>query len=127
MQSFELKRSELRGGYLEVSVHGELDLAVAGLLDAELASIGADHAGVVIGLGGCEFIDSTGIAVILRARRRFMEEGRFLAVCCPHDQTERILEITGLTDNGPVYATMEEALAAASAAPHEDESCSRPR
>jgi len=54
--------------------------------------------------------DSTGIAVIVRAHQRFANEGRRLVVCCPTDQTARVLEVTGLTENGLVFSSIDDAL-----------------
>ena len=110
MAGFSLEQRDLAAGYCEISVAGELDLAVADELDRAIEAVYADCIGLVVGLGDCEFIDSTGIAVILRARRRFAEEGRRLVVCCPSDQVERILDVTGLSEDGLVYQSLDEAV-----------------
>jgi anti-anti-sigma factor len=55
----------------------------------------ADH--VLVDLAGCEFLDSTGIAVLIRAREARAGEGRDLAICSPRSQVLRVLEVTGLT------------------------------
>jgi len=112
MAGFSLEQRDLAAGYCEISVAGELDLAVADRLGRAIEAVGAGNVGLVVGLGGCEFIDSTGIAVILRARQRFETEGRRLVVCCPADQVERILEITGLSQDGLVYETLGDAVEA---------------
>ncbi|HTT95254.1 MAG TPA: STAS domain-containing protein [Solirubrobacterales bacterium] len=112
MAGFSLEQRDLDPGYCEISVEGELDLAVAGELDEAIAGVDAGYVGLVVGLAACEFIDSTGIAVILRARRRFVAEGRRLVVCCPADQVERILAVTGLSRDGLVYESLDDALAA---------------
>jgi anti-sigma B factor antagonist len=109
---FALEQRDLDAGYCEISVIGELDLAVADRLDAAIDGVARSYAGLVIGLGDCEFIDSTGIAVIVRAHQRLVSEGRRLVVCCPADQVERILDITGLSENGLVYKGLDDAVAA---------------
>jgi anti-anti-sigma factor len=113
MQAFNLTERELRPGCVEVGVEGELDLAVAGRLQEALERVGAEHDQVLIDLGACEFIDSTGIATILQARQRMSEEGRRLAIHGATKQVDRILAVTGLTTNGLVFASADEALAAA--------------
>ncbi len=112
MQRFNVSERDLRPGCRDIQVEGELDLAVAGLLDEVLTSAAADHTCVLVGLERCEFIDSSGIAVILRAHNRMEAEGNRLAVYAPTDQVLRILSMTGLTANGLVFDSAEEALAA---------------
>ena len=105
-----LEQRDLGRGYLEIAVRGELDFAVADRLDEAISAVGSDYTGVVIGLADCEFMDSTGIAVIVRAHQRFAEEGRRLVACCPADQAARVVEITGLTENGLVFGSLDDAL-----------------
>ncbi|HET7589516.1 MAG TPA: STAS domain-containing protein [Solirubrobacterales bacterium] len=103
---------DLRPGTRDVQVEGELDLAVAGQLDEVLAAAVEECGQVLVGLAGCDFIDSSGIAVILRARNRMEEEGNRLVVYAPTDQVLRVLSMTGLISNGLVFDNAEEALSA---------------
>lgn len=112
MQSFNVTESDLRAGCRDVQVEGELDLAVAGRLDEVLATAAEQGDCVLIGLKRCTFIDSSGIAVILRAHHRMEAEGNQLAVYAPTEQVLRVLSMTGLTANGLVYDSAEEALTA---------------
>lgn len=112
MQRFEISERELRPGCRDIQVIGELDLAVAGELDEKLESAMADCERILIGLKRCEFIDSSGIAVILRAHSRMAEQGGRLAVYAASDQVLRVLSMTGLTQNGLVFDSAEDALAA---------------
>lgn len=112
MQQFEIVERDLNPGCRDIQVIGELDLAVAGQLDEKLDAAAADCERVLIGLERCEFIDSSGIAVILRAHNRMAEQGRRLVVYAPTDQVLRVLSMTGLTANGLVFDNVEEALAA---------------
>jgi anti-sigma B factor antagonist len=112
MQRFELSERELGTGCRDIQVIGELDLAVAGRLDEKLDAAVGGCERVLIDLGRCDFIDSSGIAVILRAHNRMAEQGRQLAVYSPTDQVLRVLSMTGLTGNGLVFESAEEALAA---------------
>lgn len=110
MQRFNVSTRELRPGTREVQIEGELDLAVAGQLDEVLAAATAECTQVLVGLERCAFIDSSGIAVILRAHNRMEQEGNGLVVYAPTDQVLRVLSMTGLTSNGLVVDTAEEAL-----------------
>jgi anti-anti-sigma factor len=120
MQPFNVSERDLDNGAREIQIEGELDLAVAGQLDEVLAKAVEQCPRVLVGLERCAFIDSSGIAVILRAHHRMLEEGNRLAVYGPTDQVLRVLSMTGLTANGLVFASAEEALAALGAGEGDD-------
>jgi anti-anti-sigma factor len=105
LHSFKLTESVVEDGFREIEIEGELDLAVADRLQQALASCQEDH--ILIGLKSCQFIDSTGIAVILNANHG--SDSR-IVLHSPSDQVLRVLEVTGLTSNGLVFADREEAL-----------------
>jgi anti-anti-sigma factor len=113
MKPFDLVDRELRPGCRQVTVVGELDLSVAAKLEAALDRLASGET-VVIDFHECEFIDSTGIAVIVRAYQRFEENGGRIAVYGANDQVRRILSVTGLTDNGLVFKNVYDALGAQS-------------
>lgn len=112
MQRFKVTERDLQPGCRDVQIEGELDLAVSGQLDEILTTAAEQCERVLVGLQRCDFIDSSGIAVILRAHHRMEAEGRRLVVYGPTDQVMRVLEMTGLTANGLVFASADEALAA---------------
>jgi anti-sigma B factor antagonist len=112
MQRFKVTERDLRSGCRDIQIEGELDLAVAGQLDEVLTVAVSECRCVLVGLERCQFIDSSGIAVILRAHSRMEGEGNRLAVYSPADQVLRVLSMTGLTSNGLVFDSAEEALAA---------------
>lgn len=112
MQRFNVTTSDPQPGCRDIQIEGELDLAVAGQLDEVLNAAVAECDCVLVGLENCAFIDSSGIAVILRAHSRMEEDGHRLAVYAPADQVLRVLSMTGLTTNGLVFGTAAEALAA---------------
>lgn len=93
-------------------MEGELDLAVAEQLVDGLARAVAECQHLLIGLESCEFIDSTGIAAIVHAHNELAEQGGRVAVYAPADQVLRVLSVTGLTSNGMVFESAEEALSA---------------
>ncbi|HEX5989220.1 MAG TPA: STAS domain-containing protein [Solirubrobacterales bacterium] len=112
MQRFSVTANDPRPGFRDIQIAGELDLAVAGRLDEVLTAAVGECSRVLVGLDRCTFIDSSGIAVILRAHSRMEEEGHRLAVYAPSDQVLRVLSMTGLTANGLVFDSAAEALAA---------------
>lgn len=112
MRAFKLTQQELRPGCREIQVEGELDLAVADQLRELLERAVAESREIILRLDTCEFIDSTGIAVIVQAYTRMTDDGRRLAICAPSVQVSRVLSITGLSDNGLVFESVEDALSA---------------
>jgi anti-anti-sigma factor len=115
---FEASAAELEDGVRVIAIRGELDLSTAPSLEAPLEdAIAAGDASVLIDLSECEFIDSTGIALIVRAWQRLDRNsdgdgsGR-VVICSGNDQVRRVLDITGLELSIPLHGTREDALAA---------------
>jgi anti-sigma B factor antagonist len=109
---FRIAERELGPRSRVLALDGELDLAVAGRLRAALERAQRDGCEqVMVQLEGCQFIDSTGIAVIVHAHRALAESGGRLATYGAADQVKRVLTVSGLTANGLVFGSLEEALA----------------
>jgi anti-anti-sigma factor len=107
MQRLRLTESEIRQdghGGREIRVEGEIDLAVAPQLQQAIEHAQAGF--VLIDLGECEFIDTTVIATVLAAQR----DGHRVLLHSPTGQVRRVLEVTGLTENGLVYPDRGKAL-----------------
>ena len=80
-----------------VSLHGELDNSNAHALEDELLRIEATSVSrIVLDLSELEFIDSTGLAVIIRAHERAKGDGHVLRVLRPNGQVGEAFEICGL-------------------------------
>lgn len=112
---FQVKVGDVERGVRTISVRGELDLSTAPELEGPLEeALDSGEGSLLIDLSQCEFIDSTGIALIVRAWQRLDsgENGRALVICSQNDQVRRVLEITGLELSIPVHLTRDEALAA---------------
>jgi len=112
LQVFRLIELDRGAGCREIQVEGELDLAVADQLQEALDRASEKYARILISLENCEFIDSTGIAVIVRARKQLAEKGRRIAVYGASRQALRVLSITGLTANGLVFESADQAISA---------------
>jgi anti-sigma B factor antagonist len=109
-------KSRTQGNTGVIAVSGELDLHTAAQLEASLNELLEDDGrGLAIDLSACTFIDSTGIALIVRAWRQLdgdsngASSGRF-ALIGLSDQVRRLFDITGLKSRIPMHATIEEAL-----------------
>jgi anti-sigma B factor antagonist len=94
-----------------LTVHGELDQATAPTLRGALDSaIAETDSPVLVDLSGCEFIDSTGLSLLVETQRRLTAETRNLAVCCPNADVRRLLELTGIDSAVSLFQTRDEAL-----------------
>jgi len=112
--AFEVHTEELPGPIRKISVVGELDLGTAPQLGEELHTA-RDHTNVslLIDLSSCEFIDSSGLALIIQTWRELEhEEGVSLAMCCASDQVERLLRITGAYEAIAIYDSVDGAASA---------------
>jgi anti-sigma B factor antagonist len=112
---FEVKAGDSEQGVRTIAVRGELDLSTAPELEGPLnEALDSGEGSVLIDLSQCEFIDSTGIALIVRAWQRLERggNGRGLVICSQKDQVRRVLEITGLELSIPVHTSRDEALSA---------------
>jgi anti-sigma B factor antagonist len=94
-------RSEREGSAQLIQVFGELDLATALHLDAELERLEAgDAEHVLLDLSGLDFIDGAGVRVLVAATARFDDPKRF-HMFRGGPAIERILRILGLDDRMP--------------------------
>jgi anti-sigma B factor antagonist len=96
-------------GYVVVALRGELDLADAAVVAAELTAIAAREPGIIVDLAGLEFIDSSGVAALARGRRRARQAGGELILAAPQRNVMRVLTVIRLAEAFSVYATVEEA------------------
>jgi anti-sigma B factor antagonist len=106
---FRLSQQELRPDSWEIKIEGELNLSVVGQLIGAL-DLASGYSTVLIDLSQCEFIDSTGVDVIISAVRTMREEGRRLALYSPNPSVFRFLQVIGLDFDGLVFDSREAAL-----------------
>ncbi len=91
-------------------LHGELDLASAPLLAQEIESAAADAAMIVLDLQELQFIDSTGLRIVLAANERSQERGQEFALTRGSQQVQRLLTITGVGEHLRIIASPDEIL-----------------
>src|SRR5688500_7369593 len=91
--SFE---TTVTGDTAVVALTGELDVSGSALLEAELERVAADHdpARVVLDLSELEFMDSTGLRLVVLADSRSREAGRRLVLVRGAPDVQRVFAIT---------------------------------
>src|SRR5437868_1838554 len=94
-----------------ISVSGELDLASSPELQEELdrsEESGAEL--LIIDLRHLDFMDSTGLSVLVKAHQRAEERGQRFALVKGPAQVERLLSMTGVVDRLTVVDAPEQLL-----------------
>jgi anti-sigma B factor antagonist len=110
--SFEVHPADVSGAP-GVALQGEMDLSRVPALEQALDdAIRGSEGAFVIDLSELEFLDSSGLSVLLRARALLGREERSLAVVCPPGPVRRLLDVTGAAELLFLYPTREVAAAA---------------
>lgn len=90
---------ERNGADAVVMVGGELEFGTAAPLRTTLLDLAHDGAGtLVLDLGSVEFIDSTGISLLVQAKQRLEAQGSRLVLRQPAPRVVRVLEVAGLRE-----------------------------
>jgi anti-sigma B factor antagonist len=84
---------------VRVALVGEVDLATGPELDRPLDELARNgHSRLLIDLNAAEFMDSTGLASIIRAVHAADANGHRLTVRRGSPQVQRLFELTGIVD-----------------------------
>jgi anti-anti-sigma factor len=95
---------EERGDTVEARISGDLDMAATFRLEPELERL-TRRSGVrslVIDLDGVEFIDSSGLGLLLATHDRLRTAQLELVLANPSASVRRMLELTGAVSDLPV-------------------------
>lgn len=92
-----------------LALHGELDLVGAPLLQSEVESEVVEAAPlIVLDLEDLQFIDSSGLRVILSTHERARERGQAFALTQGSHQVQRLLSIAGVSGHLQIIASPDE-------------------
>jgi anti-sigma B factor antagonist len=87
-------------GYELLAIGGELDIATAPRLIAALNQAFATlERPLVLDLSGVDFMDSTGLALLMNAYRRVKRGGQGFAIVCPGGPISRVFEIADMVES----------------------------
>ncbi len=104
--------SRREGGRTVVTVTGEIDVYTAPDLRERLNGLVAEgRYDLVVDLSDLDFLDSTGLGVLVSALKRVRSHDGALRLVCHEDKILKVFRITGLTKVFPIHATLEQALA----------------
>ena len=101
-----------RDGYTVLAVRGEVDVYTAPRFRErliELVSEGKHR--IVIDLEGVDFLDSTGLGVLVGALKRVRSNDGDLFLVCTQPRIRKVFEVTGLTKVFSLFDSVEDAVA----------------
>jgi anti-anti-sigma factor len=98
-----------QGSAIVLAIGGELDLSSSAALEDEIMkAVQTDATSLVIDLRQLEFVDSTGLGVLVKAHQLAADAGREFGLVRGGPQVERLLDLTGLADRLTIAETPEE-------------------
>jgi anti-sigma B factor antagonist len=101
-----------QGGVAVVQVGGEVDVYTAPQLRTALDEhIGRGHTRLVIDLDGVQFLDSTGLGVLVGRLKLVRTRDGWVRIVCTNERILRVFTITGLDKVFPIHDTIEDAVA----------------
>jgi len=94
-----------------LEVGGEIDVYTAPKLRERLVELVAQgHYIIIVDMTKVEFLDSTGLGVLVGGLKRVRSHDGQLVLVCNQERIYKIFRITGLTKVFPIYDSVEEAL-----------------
>ena len=101
-----------RDGWTVLTVTGEVDVATAPRLREQLIGlVGRECYRIVVDLGAVDFIDSTGLGVLIGALKRVRSHDGDLMLICSQPRVLRVFEITGLDRVFAIHPSLDLAVA----------------
>jgi anti-sigma B factor antagonist len=99
-----------RGDLTVIAVKGEVDLYTAPSLKERIADlVSGGKSKLAVDLAGVEFMDSTGLGVLIGALKRCKEAGGSLSLVAPREPVIKVLSITGLDKVFSIHDDVERA------------------
>jgi anti-sigma B factor antagonist len=106
------------GSTTVLAVGGEVDVYSApGVRDRINDLLDGGVRALVLDLMRLQFIDSTGLGVLVAAANRTTEAHGSMRLACNQDRILKLLHITGLNAVFEIYSSVDDALAAAPSTP----------
>src|SRR5438093_5457738 len=103
--------STQRNGVAVLTLRGEIDVYTAPRMRQAIVDlVDAGSLTVVIDMDKVDFLDSTGLGVLVEGLKRVRTRGGNLSIVITQDKILKIFDITGLNKAFPIYGSLEEAL-----------------
>ena len=96
-----------------IEVGGEIDVYTAPVLRERLNDlVGEGHHHLIVDMQTVDFLDSTGLGVLVGGLKRVRAHDGSLHLVCTQEKILKVFRITGLTKVFPIHPTVDEAVAA---------------
>jgi anti-anti-sigma factor len=95
---FAVHVAPAKDGGTDVAIFGELDMATVDQVEAALADAIAREGRVVIDMRACGFVDSRGIAALVKAALRLRADDRDVVIEGVQERVMTTFERAGITD-----------------------------
>lgn len=97
-----------------LALRGEIDVYTAPRLRQAITDvIDSGAAKVILDMEQVDFLDSTGLGVLVGALKRAKSKDGILSIVATQDKILKIFDITGLNKVFPMHASVDEAIDAA--------------
>lgn len=99
--------------FFVIEVGGEVDVYTAPKLRETIVSaVDAGHRQLIIDVESVDFLDSTGLGVLVGSLKRVRADGGSLDIVCTHERILKIFDITGLDKVFGLHTSVDAAIAA---------------
>ncbi len=89
--------SRQEGRWTVLRIRGEIDLSNASILRRRIMDeVGRGHHSIAVDLSGLDFLDASGLAVLIAGRRMTEEVSGSLVLISPSPQVRRVLQVSGM-------------------------------
>ena len=110
--NFDLTEEPLDDSSVIIKVAGEIHATTAPEFSERLNdAIAGGKTGVILDLTGVDFIDSTGLSVLLNGLRRVTRVRGSMVLACANPTVLRLFEITKLDSTFEIFPTCDDAIA----------------
>ena len=100
-------------GHTLVAVGGEIDVYTAPKLRDQISElVGAGHTSLIIDMEKVDFLDSTGLGVLVGGLKKVRAQDGTMSLICSQDRLLKIFQITGLAKVFTIHASESAALSA---------------
>jgi anti-sigma B factor antagonist len=107
-----LEVDESHAPHTVLAVKGEVDVYTAPRLREKLVELVTQgHLQIIVDLEGVDFLDSTGLGVLVGGLKRLRSNEGDLGLVCTQSRILKVFEITGLTKVFSIYDTVDAATA----------------
>lgn len=105
--------SRPEGDWSVIEVKGEVDVYTAPKLREKIVDlVNQGSTQLIVDLEGVEFLDSTGLGVLVGGLKRVKSHDGTLALVCTKPKILKVFSITGLSKVFPIYDRIEQAASA---------------